>query len=60
MTFGFSLYAISLQVALVVYFRRELGELRELGTLEGDEVCDCQHQKRMSVLADFQNKANIV
>ena len=51
---------MSLQVALVVYFRRELGKLRELGTLEGNEVCCCQHQKRVSVLANFQDKANIV
>ena len=28
--FSFSLYAISLWVTLVIYFERELGELREL------------------------------
>jgi len=28
MTFGFSLYTVSLQVTLVVYFRRELDELK--------------------------------
>ena len=28
MTFGFSLYTVFLQVTLVVYFRRELDELK--------------------------------
>ena len=28
--FSFSLYAISLWITLVIYFERELGELREL------------------------------
>ena len=28
--FGFNLYAVSLQVILVIYFRRELGEPKEL------------------------------
>ena len=35
MIFGFSLYVISLQVALVIYFGRGLGELSGLGSLEG-------------------------
>ena len=39
--FGFSLYAVFLQVILVVYFRRVLGKLRELGPLKGSKVCYC-------------------
>ena len=34
MTFGFSLYAIPLQVTLVVYFKRVLGRLRGLMSLK--------------------------
>jgi len=60
MIFGFNLYAIPLQVILVTYFRRELGELRGLEVLEGDEVCCCQYWKTVSVLVNFQNKASIV
>ena len=41
MTFGFNLCAVPLQVILVTYFRRELGELRGLEVLEGNEVCCC-------------------
>ena len=41
MTFGFSLYAVSLQVTLVIYFGKELGELSELGPLENSKVCCC-------------------
>ena len=39
MTFGFSLCAMPLQVTLVVYFGRRLGELRGLELLEDGEVC---------------------
>ena len=30
MIFGFSLYAVSLQVTLVVYFRREFSKLKRI------------------------------
>ena len=35
MIFGFSLCAVSLQVILVAYFRRELVELEWIGTARG-------------------------
>jgi len=38
MTFSFSLCAVSLQVVLVVYFRRVLGELGELGPPEDSKI----------------------
>jgi len=38
MTFGFSIYAISLQVTLVVYFRLELKTLEGGQLLEGGKV----------------------
>jgi len=38
MIFGFKLYTVSLQVILVAYFGRVLGELRRLRLLEDDEV----------------------
>ena len=38
MIFGFSLYDIPLQVILVIYFRRELGELRRLGLLKDSKI----------------------
>ena len=37
-TFGFSLYTISLQVTLVIYFRRELRELGGLRQLENSKI----------------------
>jgi len=58
--FSFSLYAVSLLVALVIYFASGLGEVNGLGPLEGDEVCYHQHWKRVLVLVDFQNKASTV
>jgi len=39
MTLGFSLYAIPLQVILVIYFEKVLGELRELKPLEDSNMC---------------------
>ena len=41
MIFGFSLYTIFLQVALVAYFRRGLSKLSRLGLLEDSEVYYC-------------------
>ena len=41
MTFGFSLYAISLQVTQITYLGRELGELRRLGPPEGSKIYHC-------------------
>jgi len=41
MTFGFSICAVSLQVALVIYFGLELGTLRGGQLLEGSEMCHC-------------------
>ena len=38
-TFGFSLYTVSLCVTQVTYFGRGLNELRELRLLEGVKVC---------------------
>jgi len=38
-TFGFSLYAVSLQVILVAYFRSKLNELSGLELLEDSKVC---------------------
>ena len=39
MTFGFSLYAIPLQVTLVAYFERGINELKVLGLSKGGKVC---------------------
>jgi len=39
MTFGFSLYTAFLLVIIVLYFRKILGELRELRLLKGSKVC---------------------
>ena len=39
--FGFNLYATSLQIALVVFFRRKLSKLRRLGLLKGSKACHC-------------------
>jgi len=58
--FSFSLCAVLLQVALVTYFRRVLGELRELRLLEDSEMCYCQYQKLVLVLVNSQDKAVIV
>ena len=58
--FGFSLYTVLLQVALVTYFRRVLGELKGLKPLKGNEMCHCQYQKLLLVLVNFQDKAIIV
>ena len=41
MTFGFSVCAVSLQVALVVYFGLELGTLRGRQLLKDSEMCHC-------------------
>jgi len=38
MIFGFSIYAILLQVALVVYFRLELGTLEDEQPLEDGKM----------------------
>ena len=40
-TFGFSLYAISLLVVLVTYFGSRLGDLSRLRLLEDSEICYC-------------------
>ena len=37
-------------------FRR----FKSMGISESSEVCYCQHQKRVLVLVDFQDKANTV
>jgi len=49
-----------LQVALVIYFVRVLGELGKLRLLEGSKICYHQHWKLMLVLVNFQNQAIIV
>jgi len=46
MTFGFSLYAVPLLVAQVVYFGIGLENLESRKSLEGSKICHCQHQKR--------------
>ena len=57
MAFSFSLYAAPLLAILVVYlcFGNGLGELKELELLEGGKMCCCQHQKKVSVLVNFQD-----
>ena len=40
-TFGFSLYAVFLQVTLVIYFKKELHKLNELKPLENNKMCCC-------------------
>ncbi len=41
-------------------FERGLGRLKGLETLEGSKIYHCQHQKRVLVLVDFQDKTNTV
>ena len=55
MTFSFSLCVAPLLAILVVYFGNGLGELKELELLEGGKMCCCQHQKKVSVLVNFQD-----
>jgi len=43
--FGFSLYAVSLLVVLVIYFRTGLGDLAGGKPLEGVKMYYHQHQK---------------
>jgi len=37
-------------------FQKWTWGISRLEPLEGSEVCDCQNQKRVSVLVNFQNK----
>ncbi len=37
----FSLYAMLLQIILIIYFGRELDELRGLGLLKDNKACHC-------------------
>jgi len=61
MIFSFSLYAIYLYKSHRSHiFERKLGKLRSLGTLEDGEMYHHQYWKKVLVLVDFQNKANIV
>jgi len=58
MIFSFSLCAVPIWVALVVYFGRELGKLRELRPLGGGEML--LHWKLILFLVDFQDKTSTV
>ena len=53
MTFGFSLYAVPLLVAQVVYFGIGLENLESRKLLEGSKICHCQHQKRSASFSWF-------
>ena len=57
---SFSLYTISLLITLVTYFRSGLGKLSRLRLLESGKIYHYQYWKKVLVLVDFQNKANIV
>jgi len=56
MTFGFSLYTISLLVTQVIFFEMGLKNLVGRKPPEGDEICYCQYWKCVLVLVNFQDK----
>ena len=56
MIFGFSLYAILLLVILAIYFGSEFSKLGELKPPKGSKVYYYQHQKKISVLINSQNR----
>jgi len=45
-----------LQVVLVTYFGKVLGELEELRLLENSKMCYYQYWKLVLVLVNFQNQ----
>jgi len=57
---SFNLYTMPLLITLVTYFRSGLGKFSRLRLLRSGKIYHYQYWKKMWVLVDFQNKANIV